>query len=240
MLLQVALNGGRLRIDGPTIPLTAAELAADAALCVAEGATAIHLHPRNSFGGETLRPADVRAAVAAVRAAQPHPVGVTTRQEIEPDGPRRKTLLGVWGAEVGWASVNLVEDESPEIIRILLARGLSIEAGIASREDAQRLIASGLGQWVHRILIEPADSDAASALVTAASIHAVLDSAGSSVARLQHGADESAWPLLTDAVSRGLATRIGFEDTLLLPDGRPAADNSELVAAARRLGAGSP
>ena len=37
---------------------------------------------------------------------------------------------------------------------------------------------------------------------------------------------------------RGLDTRIGLEDVLVLPDGSPATDNAALVAAARALGAG--
>jgi uncharacterized protein (DUF849 family) len=38
---------------------------------------------------------------------------------------------------------------------------------------------------------------------------------------------------------RGLDTRVGFEDTLHLPDGRRAASNADLVTAARNLGAGT-
>ncbi|MER7073421.1 3-keto-5-aminohexanoate cleavage protein [Terrabacter sp. NPDC000476] len=34
------------------------------------------------------------------------------------------------------------------------------------------------------------------------------------------------------AAERGHDLRIGLEDTLLAPDGRPAADNAELVTAA--------
>lgn len=37
------------------------------------------------------------------------------------------------------------------------------------------------------------------------------------------------------AVELGLATRIGLDDTLILPDGTPAAGNAELVAAASAL-----
>jgi uncharacterized protein (DUF849 family) len=45
--------------------------------------------------------------------------------------------------------------------------------------------------------------------------------------------------LLTDAVRRGLDTRIGLEDTLLGPSGERAANNEALVRAARELGAGT-
>ena len=52
---------------------------------------------------------------------------------------------------------------------------------------------------------------------------------------LLHGLDESCWPLLEHAGVRGVQTRIGMEDTLLLPDGSTATGNAALVAAAVQL-----
>jgi uncharacterized protein (DUF849 family) len=42
--------------------------------------------------------------------------------------------------------------------------------------------------------------------------------------------------VLLEASRRGLDTRIGLEDVLVLPDGSPAHDNLDLVRAARELG----
>jgi uncharacterized protein (DUF849 family) len=50
--------------------------------------------------------------------------------------------------------------------------------------------------------------------------------------RLLHGVDLTAWTLLDAAGLRGYATRIGFEDTLTLPNGDVAGSNGELVQAA--------
>jgi uncharacterized protein (DUF849 family) len=52
---------------------------------------------------------------------------------------------------------------------------------------------------------------------------------------LLHGRGDTSWPLLVDAVKRGLQARIGFEDTLVLPDGSAAGSNRDLVAVAIRL-----
>lgn len=49
---------------------------------------------------------------------------------------------------------------------------------------------------------------------------------------LLHGQDGGAWPVLRPAGALGLDTRVGLEDTLLLPDGRPAQDNAQLIRAA--------
>jgi uncharacterized protein (DUF849 family) len=45
--------------------------------------------------------------------------------------------------------------------------------------------------------------------------------------------------LLTDALRRGLDTRIGLEDTLYEPDGTRTRGNAALVRAACTLGAGT-
>ena len=52
-----------------------------------------------------------------------------------------------------------------------------------------------------------------------------------------HGKDATAWPLLAYAVAQGYATRIGLEDTLLLPNGEVASDNAAFVHAAQLYGA---
>lgn len=52
---------------------------------------------------------------------------------------------------------------------------------------------------------------------------------------LLHGEGSSCWPALQEALQRGLATRIGLEDVLELPDGSPAADNVALIDSARAL-----
>ena len=46
---------------------------------------------------------------------------------------------------------------------------------------------------------------------------------------LLHGEEDACWPLVRHAGRLGLPTRIGLEDTLVLPDGTPAGDNAELV-----------
>ncbi len=69
-MIMVAPNGARRgKADHPALPLTAAELAADAKACALAGAAAIHLHVRDAAGGHALDPGLYRAATAAVRAA---------------------------------------------------------------------------------------------------------------------------------------------------------------------------
>ena len=238
MLLQAALNGPRTKDDHPAVPVTAAELARDAAACVRAGAGAMHLHPRDGEGRERLDAAVVDAVTAAVRGACGVPVGVSTGAWIEPDLERRVALIRAW-TQPGYASVNVSEDGFEHVIRALLDAGVGVEAGVWSVEDAERLAASGLGDRVLRVLVEPVDPPPARALAIVAGIHAALDAAGLGAPRLQHGDGAATWVLLEDAVRRGLDTRVGLEDTLHGPDGDTAADNAALVLTARALGAGA-
>jgi uncharacterized protein (DUF849 family) len=57
----------------------------------------------------------------------------------------------------------------------------------------------------------------------------VLDAANVRTPRLYHGVEVATWAVVRDARRRGRDVRIGLEDTLVLPDGSPARDNSQLV-----------
>jgi beta-keto acid cleavage enzyme len=87
--------------------------------------------------------------------------------------------------------------------------------------------------------IEPVEVSTAEALELVEDIHRALDRLGLTAPRLQHGNGEATWVLLTDAIRRGLDTRIGLEDTLYEPNGERTGGNEALVRSARELGAGT-
>jgi uncharacterized protein (DUF849 family) len=233
--LQAATNGDRTKAAHPATPVSVDELARDAAGCGAAGAGAIHLHPRDPEGRQTLEVEVVEEVVTKVRKACGVPVGVTTSAEIEPDPERRPELVRAWRAP-DYASVNLSETGAIEVMEALIQAGVGIEAGVWTVEDAERLGASGLGEQVSRILVEPgelqlldSEDKAADALGLVEDIHRALDRFGLIAPRLQHGDGEVTWVVLTDAVRRGLDTRIGLEDTLFGPNGERTTGNEALV-----------
>lgn len=231
MLLQAALNGPWTRADHPAVPVSMGELARDAAACVAAGAGAIHLHPRDPEGRESLDADVVDVVVTCVREACGVPVGVSTGAWIEPDVERRVALVRAWRAP-DYASVNLSEDGAVEVMRALIAAGVGIEAGVWSVQDAERLAACGLGDRVTRVLVEPVDLGIEEAVAVVEQIHAALDRLGVTASRLQHGDGEATWVLLRDAIARRWDTRIGLEDTQYEPDGARTTGNPALVRAA--------
>jgi uncharacterized protein (DUF849 family) len=232
-MVQVALNGTRTRLDHAAIPLTPAEQATEARASVAAGADAIHVHVRDRDGTESLAPTDVAKTIEAIRISCPGtPVGIGTGAWIIPDLRRRLSVIRSWSTLPDFASVNLHEAGAPDVIELLLARGIGVEAGIWNAPAAVSLIRSGLADRCLRILLEPAEASC-SARVNLLQMEEVL--IGVSSPRLLHGLGHCAWHLVELAARRGYDTRTGFEDTLRLPDGSLAGSNAELVAAARSL-----
>jgi uncharacterized protein (DUF849 family) len=235
-MLQVCLNGARTRAEFAALPVSPAELAAEAAAAVAAGAANIHLHPKTADCADSLAPDVVAAAVAAVRAAVPSvPVGVTTGAWATPDPARRVALVRAWTVLPDHASVNWHEDGAEDVAAALLSRGIGVEAGIFSGTGAAgRFRASALAPRVLRVLAEVTDTDPATAAGTATALLAALGPGPV----LLHGEDGGAWPVLAHARALGLDTRIGLEDVLTLPDGTAPAGNADLVRAARLGGSG--
>jgi uncharacterized protein (DUF849 family) len=233
MMVQAALNGPRTRAEHPAIPVTPAEQATEARASVAAGAGAIHVHVRDDHGNESLAEADVNATLEAIRLACPDiPIGIGTGAWIIPDLRRRLSVIRSWTMLPDFASVNLHEAGATQVIELLMERGVGVEAGIWNAPAAGSLVASGFANHCLRILLEPAEASC-SARMNLLQIEATL--VGVSPRRLLHGLGHCAWHLVELAAKRGYDTRIGFEDTLRLPDGSPASGNAELVRTARDI-----
>ncbi|MCX4861592.1 3-keto-5-aminohexanoate cleavage protein [Streptomyces canus] len=229
-MVQVCLNGPRGAADGTAVPLTPESMAQAAADAVAAGATDIHVHPKTPCGRDSLSPRVVAATLEAIRARVSVPVGVTTGAWAEPDPAARLARVRGWTVLPDHASVNWHEPGAEEIAAALIDLGVGVEAGIWSGTDAAAKFAvSPLGPKVLRVLAEVTDTDAAEAAA-----RTLLAELGPAHGRpvLLHGEDAGAWPVLRLAGRLGLATRVGLEDTLVLPDGRRALSNAQLVAGA--------
>ncbi|MGH3295244.1 MAG: 3-keto-5-aminohexanoate cleavage protein [Trebonia sp.] len=238
VLVQAALNGGTTRAAHPAVPLTPAELAADARAAFEAGAEAFHVHPRDESGAQTLEPEHVLAAVAAVRGATGLPVGVTTGiWTVDGDVERRLALVRRWTGQnrPDYASINMNEPGIEELADLLASLGIGIEAGVWTAADARVLGASGFCERLVRVLLEPVEATSAEAVASAAAAAAELTRMGIIARQVRHGYDLATWDVLNAAIADGQDIRIGLEDTTVLPDGSPAAGNADLVAAAARL-----
>lgn len=234
VLLEACVNGGRTRADHPAVPLTPADLARDAKAVVVAGAQALHVHPRDPSGKQTLGPHQCSAAIAAIREAVPKtPVGVTTIAAIERDPTRRVALIRKWAEKPDFVSVNWSEDGAAALATACVEREIGIEVGLWTVEDARRFVEFGFAPHCLRALVEPPEQRSADALASSEAIVDILRETG--LPLVVHGHERTTWPVLRWALAHGHGIRIGLEDTLELEGGRVAKDNAELVAAAVKL-----
>jgi uncharacterized protein (DUF849 family) len=226
--VKACLNGGRSREEHPAVPLTPAELAADAVAVRRAGAFAVHLHPRADSGAETIDAAACDAAVAAIRAAVPGlPIGLSTAETIERDPFARAAAVQAWRQPPDFVSVNVSELGWAGIARAALRAGIAVEAGLATPADADDLARSPFAHQVLRALVE-VDGGADEA-------RAIAQLIPQGVPQVWHGYGERTWEVVAAGHAAGHDLRVGLEDVLVLPGGDVAPGNAELVAAAVEL-----
>ncbi|WP_345780629.1 3-keto-5-aminohexanoate cleavage protein [Ornithinimicrobium faecis] len=233
-VLQACLNGSLTPAEHSTVPITPRDLAVAAADAVAAGATDLHLHPRDSMGGETLEPAAVADAIIAVTTAVPGtPVGITTGAWTG-SPTQRLDWVRHWTTLPDHASVNWHEDGAHQMAELLLERGVEVDVGLWSAAAVTRWLGSPLRDRCSRVLLELPDGPEADQVRGLAEAMLAPLQGSVPVGRvLLHGEGSTAWEALEYAGWAGLQTRVGLEDVLVLPDGSAAADNAALVRVAR-------
>jgi uncharacterized protein (DUF849 family) len=233
VLLQAALNGDRIH---PAAPRTPAAVAEAARAAVAAGAHSIHVHAFDDHGRETLASSACARVLRAIRALCPHtPVSLTTSATIVAEPEERLRIVAAWKQMPDLVTANQGEPGIVKLCDLLLSRGVGIEAGLLSTSDAHAFVRSGLANRCRRVLIEPLDIDAEIALQNGAAIEAIITAAGIALEQVHHGYGIACWAVNRRALARGHGIRTGFEDVTVLPDGSPARDNADLVAAAANL-----
>lgn len=246
-MLQVTPNGPWGKDVHPNMPLSRDELLTDLRECFRSGATGVHLHPRDPSGAETLEPSTVNDTCRQVREVARETgvtveIGLTTGEWIVPELAERISMIREWEG-VDCATVNLCEKGFEDVMRAMLDVKIGIDVGMWSPVEMDRLVRSGLLPHAQRISIELAPGEPyfleGNPTDVAQQVNGALDDAGSACPRLTHGMNEWTWILVADALRRGHDTRVGFEDSVLLPGGTRAESNAQLVEAALDLQAGA-
>lgn len=242
-LLMVAPNGAtRTRADHPALPVTIPQIVACAVACAEAGADGLHAHVRDSDGRHVLdaglyaellaeldrrvpalqvqvtteaagryTPVEQRALVQTLR---PAAVSIALR-EITAEADMAVTLrFFAFCAEAGIAVQHILYDAG-DVVKLgrLMAQGIVPAAGLK--------VLHVLGRYVDGQRAEP--EDLVAPLQAQRGLGVVPD-----WAVCAFGPQESA--CLLSALRAGGKARIGFENNLLRPDGRPARDNAEQVA----------
>jgi len=233
IFLQAALNGDRIH---PAAPRTPAAIAEAARAAVDAGAQSVHVHAFDDTGRETLDGAACAKVLRAIRNLCPGtPISLTTSATIVGDPGERFRIVKAWQEMPDLVTANQGESGIVELCELLLSRGVGIEAGLLSIEDARAFVLSGLAARCRRILVEPLDVDPEAAVQHAAKMEDIVLSAGITLEQVHHGYGIACWAVNQRGLDRGHGIRTGLEDITLLPDGRQARDNADLVAAAADL-----
>lgn len=236
MLLQVCPNGARTPDEHPLLSADPSDLVADIAASIQVGAGSVHIHPKDADGRDSLAPQHVARWLRVVRAACPDvELGVTTGAWSSSDPAERCARIGAWRELPDIASVNWHEDGAEQVADLPLFRGIRVEAGLWTRDAAEQWAASPLSDRCARVLVEVQDVPADQVPEEAQTILGIVHATHPASSILLHGEEHSAWPAFEVAHELRMDARIGLEDTLTLPDGAPAASNTQLVEACASL-----
>ena len=244
--IAVAPNGGRkTHADHPALPMTAAELARVAGLCREAGASMIHVHVRDGEGGHLLDADAYRTAIGAIRKAvgdglviqiTSESLGAYTPaqqmqvvREVRPESVSlalRELLPGAHGEAEFSAFLHWLRQENiaPQFILYSPHEAVQLASlqvrGVVPFERLSVLYV--LGRYTAGQTSDPGD---------------LLPFLGDVVPRFAHwstcafGGREAACVLAGALLGGNI--RVGFENNLLMPDGRIARGNEELVGVAR-------
>ena len=246
ILVAVAPNGARRsRKDHPALPITPGEIAETALACAEAGAAMIHLHVRDEHGEHTLDPGRYQQAVTEIKQRAGDSILVQVSSEAA-------------GSYTVCEQVAAMEQLMPECVSLGLREYLRDEASLEPGAGfLERLYRNGT--LVQYILYSPEDVRWYEQLckrgIIPGASHLLLFVLG------RYGR-EVAWPgqlagyfealqrpapwmvcafgpreqqVFREAITHGGHCRVGFENNLLMTDGRPARDNAEMVRATADL-----
>ncbi|MBW7933952.1 MAG: 3-keto-5-aminohexanoate cleavage protein, partial [Gemmatimonadaceae bacterium] len=183
--LQVALNGDRIH---PAAPRTSESIATDVRAVVRAGAHSVHVHAFDDAGRETLDAAACARVLRSIRQLCPDtPVSLSTSATIVSDPAERLRIVEQWDELPDLVTANQGEAGIVPLCELLLRRGVEIEAGLLTVDDAHAFVASGLATHCRRVLIEPLELDPDDALRNAAAMEEIVTAAGITLPQVHHG-----------------------------------------------------
>jgi uncharacterized protein (DUF849 family) len=236
MLLKIALNGARPKIENENIPQAIEEIQKAVDQLFQLGYNVFHIHCYDKKGNESINPEDVLELITTVKKISSKiKIGISTGEWIEPDLTQRVKLIESWTVVPDFVSVNIIEDNVQEVTNALIKKGVTIEAGLSEKKAAEIFVNSNLKEYCERILIEPEEEILEEALVTVSAIESILNQENNKVKILLHGFNSASWGLIREAKRREYDSRIGLEDTIYLENGVKVKNNLELIMAAEKI-----
>lgn len=247
-LITVAPTGAETaKADAPALPVTLAELVADAQACQAEGAGLVHVHVRDEAALPTLDPGRLRDTVQALREATDLVVQLSTGGAVTDPEAARLAVLDAQpdSASCSMGTLNFGDDVFTNRWSFIVEmHGRMRDRGIGAEYE---LFDLGHVSALHRLLDRhgpPAGGHVHCDLVmgvpggmpgTAAALVAAVAALPAGATWSATGVGRSTLPVALAALSAGGHLRVGMEDTLSIAPGVPTTGNPELVRRAADL-----
>lgn len=249
LIISNAPNGAtRTKADHPALPMTAAELARNAAEVLEAGAALVHIHVRDQDGRHLLDAEAYGAATAAIRAAVGDRliVQITSEAAGRYQAPEQMAVVRAARPEaVSLALREIVPDAASEgvaadFFAFVRRERMLVQIILYSAEDVARYLALkargvlGEGQDFPLFVL---GRYTAGQVSSPADLLPFLTAAGEAVplwSMCAFGPKEGACALV--AAGLGGHARVGFENNIRAPDGTLATDNA---ASVRRIAEGA-
>ena len=245
-ILAVAPNGARkTKADHPALPMTPDELAHCAAACAEAGAAMVHLHVRDAKGAHTLDADAYRAASAAIRGALGDNIVIQATSEavgIYKPAQQMAMVRDLRPEAVSLGVREIVPDaaheaEAANFFEWMRKERILPQFILYSAEDVARfddLVARGVVPPGRHFVLFVLGRYTAGQKSAPGDIVPFLTANRENRpwAICAFGAREAA--CATAAAALGGHVRVGFENNMLLPDGRVAPDNAALIDVAAR------
>lgn len=241
VIVLCAPNGARKSAaDHPALPISPDQLADCAESILAAGASIMHLHVRDDDGGHSLDVERYQNAIAAIRKRVGDQLVLQVTTEacgIYSATEQMRVVRALMPEAVSLALHELCPDESSEHVAgeffaELNSNNVMAQYILYSPRDVARFVSLKrkgvipdsptfvlfvLGRYSDDLTGDPED--------LTEFVEAIQDEAEWAVCCF--GRTEAA--AVEKAIAMGGHARVGFENNLLLPDGRTATDNAELV-----------
>lgn len=250
MVITAAMVGAEVtRAQTPYLPITAEEMADDAAKCREAGAAMVHIHVRNADGSPSQDTELFRAAIRAIRRKCDILIQVSTGGAVGMSADERCGPLKLTGddrpdmATLSTGTVNFGDDvfSNPRpLIRDIATRikgiGLKPEIecfDVGMIDEARALAKEGFITLPAHFDFVLGVGGALAASVQALDFMRSYIPEGSTWTCAAMGRHQL--PFVEHAAERGGNSRVGLEDNIYLSKGVLAKGNFELVAEAARL-----
>jgi len=231
-MVIAAPNGARRgKAEHPNLPVTVAEIAAEAAACQRAGASVLHLHVRDKNGVHSLDAGLYRAATEAIAETAP---GMAVQITTEAAGlfgleTQIACVEGILprAVSVAWREFTPEENSAARRFYSWAAdAGIHVQHILYSVEDIARFRAYGLEDQSVLLVLGTYQGKAARVEDLPAYLGAlgpVRDWCVCAFGKAEHA-------VVSAAIAAGGHARVGFENNLWLKDGTLAAGTHELVA----------